>query len=306
MIIRKLKTFMKNPVGAYKNFMAQLIMKMKFLDDKTYIKLQYLNEMNRLPNLKNPKRFSEKMNWVKLYGRKKEYNMMVDKYEVRKYVAEKIGEEYLIPLLGVWDSWDEIDFDALPDEFVIKCTHDSGSVIVCKDKSTFDFEKAKEKINRKLNQSLYDFAREWPYKDLKPRIIAEKFMKEADGSGLKDYKFFCFNGEPTYLYISENLHDHAIATIDFYDIELNNTPFKRTDFKTSNKKIVPPPNYDKMVEFARIFSKDIPHLRVDFYDINGEIYFGELTFFTSAGYLKLDPEEWDLKLGEMMDISDMK
>ena len=154
MIIRKLKTFLKNPVGAYKNFMAHTIMKMKFLNDKTYIKLQYLNEMNRLPNLKNPKTFSEKMNWVKLNDRKKEYNMMVDKYEVRKYVADKIGEEYLIPLLGVWDSWDEIDFSALPDEFVIKCTHDSGSVVVCKDKATFDFEVAKQKINRKTTKNI--------------------------------------------------------------------------------------------------------------------------------------------------------
>ena len=192
------------------------------LSDKAFLKLLYWARVGKKLNLKNPKSYNEKLQWIKLYDRKPEYTVMVDKYSVREYIKEKIGEDYLIPLLGVWDSFDEIDFDKLPDQFVLKCTHDSGGLVICKDKSKLDIEKARTKINKCLKRNFYKYNREWVYKDVKPRIIAEKFMVDESGTELKDYKFFCFDGEPKAMFIAtDRPHD---TRFDFFDMEFNHLP----------------------------------------------------------------------------------
>lgn len=293
---------MKNVAKNPKSLLIALINKLHFLSDKTYLKIRYYIEFGKRLDLKNPKTFNEKLNWLKLYDRNPEYPKMSDKFEVREYIKEKIGEEYLIPLLGVWNNFAEIDFNSLPNQFVLKCTHDSGSVVICKDKSNFDIEKARKKINAKMKKNLYWWAREWVYKDLNPRIIAEKYMEDDIHKDILDYKFFCFNGEPKYIYISKNMSNHENASMCFCDMSYNKAPFGRTDYK--EMKCVPekPIAFDKMKELSKILSENHKFLRVDFYNINGKVYFGELTFYTAAGYTQWTPKEWDLELGKMLNI----
>lgn len=272
------------------------------MPDKTYLKYMHKVLVGKKLNLKDPKTFNEKLNWLKLYNRKPEYCLFVDKYEVKKYIADTIGEQYIIPTLGIYDSFEEIDFDALPDQFVLKCTHDSGSVVICRDKSTFDKEKAREKLTKKFKSNLYWHGREWPYKNLKPRIIAEKYMEQKGSDDLVDYKFYCFSGEPKLLYVSVGLSNHETARIGFVSLDWEIMEMKRTDFKGLDELPEKPATFDKMVELSRILSKDIPFLRADFYEINGELYFGEMTFFPGAGFTKLEPAEWDLKLGSWIKL----
>ena len=272
------------------------------LPDSLYLRLIFLFRMKKILNLKNPKTFSEKLQWLKLHDRNPEYTKMVDKYEVRKYIADKIGEEYLIPLLGVWDSFDEIDFDKLPDQFVLKCNHDSGGLVVCRDKSALDFEKAKSKISKSLRNNYYLHGREWPYKDVKPRIIAEKFMSDENAEnperGLVDYKFYCFEGAPQFAYVSDGLEDHSTANINFVTMEWEKAPFRRLDFKEFDKLPKKPEHFEKMVELSKLLSENIHFVRVDFYEINGKVYFGELTFFPGSGLVDISPKEWDAEIGK--------
>ena len=274
----------------------------KKISDKSYLKLEFYANMGRCLNLNSPQTFNEKLQWLKLYDRKPEYTTMVDKYEVKKLVADLIGEEYIIPTLGVWDSFDEIDFDALPDQFVLKCTHDSGGLAICRSKSTFDKNTAKIKIERAMKRDYFSVHREWPYKNVKPRIIAEKYMQDKGNLDLQDYKFYCFNGEPKFLYVSKGLSNHATARINFVSLDWEKMPFRRTDYAEFDELPPKPKNFDLMIEFAKKLSANIPFLRVDFYDINDKLYFGELTFFPGAGLTALTPTEWDSKLGEWIDL----
>ena len=269
------------------------------LPDSLYIRLKYFQHFKKFPNLKNPKTFNEKLQWLKLHDRNPEYTKMVDKYAVRKYIKEKIGEEYLIPLLGVWDSFDEIDFDKLPEQFVLKCTHDSGGLVICKDKSKLDMEKARKKISACLKNNYYWTGREWPYKKLVPRIIAEKYMVDESGTELKDYKFFCFDGEPKCLFIAtDRPHD---TKFDFYDVEFKHLPFTN-GHPYSGRELKKPQGFDEMLRLARILSKGIKQSRIDFYDINGKVYFGEITFFHWSGFMPFEPEEWDYTLGSYINL----
>ena len=272
------------------------------MSDKAYLKLRYNCIMGKKLNLDNPVTYNEKLQWLKLYDRKPEYTKMVDKYEAKKYVADIIGEEYIIPTLGVWDNVNDIDFDTLPNQFVLKCTHDSGGLVICKDKSELDIENAKNTLNHFLNRNFYNVHREWPYKDVQPRIIAEKYMEDESGKDLKDYKFFCFNGEPKLLYISEGLSDHSTAKISFADMDYNIAEFKRNDFKPFDELPKKPINFEKMKELAKVLSKDRAFIRVDFYEINKKIFFGELTFFPCSGYLPFDPEKYDKILGDWITL----
>lgn len=272
------------------------------MSDKAYLKLRYNCIMGKKLNLDNPVTYNEKLQWLKLYDRKPEYTKMVDKYEAKKYVADIIGEEYIIPTLGVWDNVNDIDFDTLPNQFVLKCTHDSGGLVICKDKAELDIENAKNTLNHFLNRNFYNVHREWPYKDVKHRIIAEKYMEDESGKDLKDYKFFCFNGEPKLLYISEGLSDHSTAKISFADMDYNIAEFKRNDFKPFNELPKKPINFEKMKELAKVLSKDRAFIRVDFYEINKKIFFGELTFFPCSGYLPFDPEKYDKILGDWITL----
>ena len=271
------------------------------LSDKSKITIEYERYMNKKLDLENPKTLNEKLQWLKLNDRKEIYTTMVDKYKVKEYVANIIGEEYIIPTIGIYDRFDDINFEELPKQFVIKCTHDSGSVIVCKDKDQLDISQCKKKIEDMLKRNYYKQHREWPYKDVKHRIIIEKYISNDDEL-IKDYKFFCFNGIPKIMYISEGLENHLTAKMSFYDMDFKITDCKRKDYKLLDYVPKKPYNFEKMKEFAMKLSKDIPHVRVDFYEIGRQIYFGELTFYTCSGFIPFENEEWDKKLGEMLEL----
>ena len=272
------------------------------LSDKCYLKMAFKATFGRKLNLKEPKTFNEKLQWLKLYDRKAEYTTYVDKYKVREYIAEKLGEEYLIPLLGVWDNPDDIDFDALPDQFVLKCNHNSGTgMCICTDKSKLNITKVKKELKKGLKENYYFRGREWPYKNVERKITCEKFLKSGEG-GLIDYKFYCFNGEPKFLYVSQGLDNHATANISFLTMDWQFADFKRNDYNVFNELPKKPKNFDKMVEIAKILSKDVPFLRVDLYEVNDKVYFSELTFFPGSGFTKLEPEEWDYKFGSWIDL----
>lgn len=286
----------------------------KIIPDKLYIYLQYYKHFHKFPNLKRPKTFNEKLQWLKLYDRNPTYTQMVDKYEVRKYIAEKIGEEYLIPLYGVWEKVEDIDFDALPNQFVLKCTHDSGSVIICKDKAAFDEGEAIEKLSKALKKNAFYYGREWPYKNVKPRIIAEKYMEdtiveehvdymENDQEGLTDYKFYCFDGKVEFLYVSIGLGgDHSKASISFITPDWKKAPFQRGDFKQIEGPINQPLHFDKMLCLAEHLSKNMPFIRVDFYEIQGKVYFSELTLYPCSGLMIFEPIEYDEIVGRMLHV----
>lgn len=260
------------------------------LSDERALCILYRLKMCKRLKLNPPVTFNEKLQWLKLYDRNPLYTKLSDKFEVRKYISETIGDNYLIPLLGVWDNFDEINFETLPNQFVLKCTHDSGSIVICKDKKRFDYEKAKKKINKSLKRNYYYIGREWPYKNIKPRIICEEYMVDESGVELKDYKFFCFNGEPEAMFVAT---DRGIDTrFDFYDMQFNHIPFMQ-HYKNATKEINKPAGFDEMVKLSKVLSKEIPHVRVDFYDIYGKIYFGELTFFHFSGFQRFEPERYD-------------
>lgn len=269
--------------------------------DAWYLKEKYKDCMKRKLDLENPRSFNEKLQWLKVYNRNPKYTMMVDKYLVREYIASKIGEEYLIPLVGgPWKKAEDIDFDKLPDKFVLKCNHDSASVVICKDKKTINRSDTITFLNSCLKKNHYYFGREWPYKNVEPLIIAEQYMSNDGCSELNDYKLMCFDGEVKYSFVcSERFSSNLKVT--FFDNDWNVMPFLRSHPKSS-VEIPKPKLYDKMVELAEILSKDIPFIRVDFYEINGKIYFGELTFFPGSGFEAFQPEEWDYKLGELISL----
>lgn len=278
--------------------------KYNYLDDETFIKRKFRAEMGYEIDLDNPRTFNEKINWLKLYDRRPEYTMMVDKYKVRDYIADQLGEEYLIPLLGVWDDPDDIDFDALPNQFVLKCNHNSGTgMCICKDKSKLDIEKVKKELRKGLAQDYYLTGREWPYKDVPRKIICEKYMVDESGYELKDYKLFIFNGEPYFIQVDyDRFTDHHR---NFYNLDWEYQPFTTLYPTNPDRKIDKPSNLDEMINIARKIAskiKDTPFVRIDLYNANGRIYFGEITFFHGSGYERFYPNEYDRKLGEMIKI----
>ena len=272
----------------------------KFLPDKTYIKLKYFVNFHKRLNLKNPQTFNEKLNWLKLYDRNEIYTKMVDKYEAKEYVANIIGDEYIISTLGVYEKFDEINFDDLPNQFVIKCTHDSGGLVICRDKEKLDFNYAKMKIEKCLKNNYFYDNREWPYKNVKPRIIIEKYMEDSKSKELNDYKFFCFNGIPKYMFIAVDRSKHD-TKFNFYDMDFKLLNIKQ-HYPNSKLKIEKPKNFEKMKEMASILSKSIPHLRVDFYEIDGKVYFGELTFSHFGGFVPFEPNKWDYEFGKQIKL----
>lgn len=272
------------------------------LPDELFLKVVFRYRVGYWPDLKNPRSYNEKLQWLKLHDRHPEYTQMVDKIEAKKYVASIIGDKYIIPTLGIWNTVDEIDWDSLPNQFVIKVTSDSGGIVVCKDKTKLDIEKAKAKLKYGWGKNYYRFNKEYTYKDVKPRIIAEQYMEDESGYELKDYKFFCFDGEPKVLFVATDRGKKDEDTkFDFYDIEFNHLPFLNGH---PNARVAPtkPENYEKMVEVARKLSQGMCHVRVDLYNVKGKIYFGELTFFHWSGMTPFEPIEWDYKMGEMINL----
>ena len=274
----------------------------RFISDKVYLKNAYKSGMGKKLNIKSPKTYNEKLQWLKLYDRNPLYTSLVDKYEVKKYIADKIGEEYVIPTLGVWDNFDDIDFDTLPNQFVLKCTHDSGGLVICKDKNHLDIESARKRIETSLKRNYFWFGREWPYKNVKPRIIAETYIEDHETKELRDYKFFCFNGEVKALFVaSERQKKGEEVKFDFFDTDFNHLPI-RQGHPNAVTPPSPPSQFEKMKQFSRELSKDFPHVRVDFYESNGKIYFGELTFYHFSGMKPFHPEEWDYTFGDWITL----
>lgn len=274
------------------------------LPDNLYISLKYFYHFKKLPNLKNPKRYTEKIQWLKLHDRKQEYTKMVDKYLVKDYVASIIGEEYIIPTLGVWENAEDIEFDKLPNKFVLKWNHDSGSVVICKDKTKLNRCAVVAKLAGLKNHNGFNYGREWPYKNVKPLIIAEEYMEDEGTKELRDYKFFTFDGVARAIFIASDRQNESEDTkFDFFDMEYNHLPFTNGH---PNAKIVPekPINFELMKKLAEQLSKGIPHVRVDFYEVNGKVYFGEMTFAHWSGFMPFDPEEWDYKFGEWLLLPD--
>lgn len=279
---------------------------LSFISDEKMLEILYFRVFHKKLNLKSPKTFNEKLQWLKINDRKPEYTKMVDKYEAKKYVAEIIGEEYIIPTLGIWKSFDDINFDKLPNQFVLKCTHDSGGLVICRDKSKFNKKKAKKKIEKSLKVNFYNVGREWPYKNVKPYIIAEQYMEDFDGakdsSGLMDYKFYCFNGKVRCLYVSRGMENHATAKVSFLTPSWEFEPFNRTDYKPFNRLPKKPSTFDEMIKVAESLSANNKFLRVDLYEINEKIYFSELTFSPCSGLMPFEPKEWDEILGNWIDL----
>lgn len=285
-----------------KRILRYLIFKTARLwSDEMYLRSYFYLKLGYKLNLKNPKTFNEKLQWLKINNRKPEMINMVDKVEVKMFVASVIGEEYIIPTLGVYNSVDEIDFNALPDQFVLKCTHDSGGIVICKDKSKLDIQAAKKKLSNGLKVNYYYQNREWPYKNVKPRIIAEQYMTDETGWQLKDYKIFCFNGEPKFIEVD---YDRYVGhKLNVYDLDWNFVDFYMTSPNDVNVNIEKPIELTKMLDFARQLAKNEAFVRVDFYSIGNRIYFGEFTYTPGSGMIDFHPKEWDKKLGEWLKLN---
>lgn len=295
----KIKGFITNPQIRF-GYMTKLGIFNK-MDDEKYLKKAFKVYLGKDLDLGNPETFNEKLQWLKLYDCKPEYTTMVDKYASKKYVADLIGEEYVIPCVGgPWKSVDEIDFDSLPNQFVLKTNHDCGGVVICKDKSTFDFEKAKEVLASHLKRDYYITAREWPYKNVERCIFAESFMKDGERNFLPVYKIMCFGGEPKIIQTIQN-DKQPDETIDYFDTEWEMLPF-RQNFPNSQKPLEKPAKLDEMLSIARKLSKGHSFLRVDVYVINGDVYFSEFTFFSDAGLAAFEPKQWDYTLGSWIKL----
>ena len=299
-IMSKIRTFIDNP----QYFITSPAAKgwLDWVPDSLYLKLLYRVIMGRKLNLKNPKEYNEKLQWLKLNDRKPEYAIMVDKYEVRGYIAELLGEQYLIPCLGIYDSVEDIDIDALPDKFVLKCTHDSGSVEICKDKSCYDMEGAKHRLSQAMKRNYYATYREWPYKYVKPRIIAEGYL-EGDEGDLKDYKVMCFNGEAKIIEVHENRFvEGKVHTQTFYDREWEIVPLTQVETVTVDKPSERPRQLEEILRLSELIAKDMYHARIDWYIEGDKIYFGEITFYDGSGFESFSTPEMERMLGDMIKL----
>ena len=268
------------------------------LPDEVFLSKKYKASLHQKLNLNTPETYTEKLQWLKLYDRRPEYTVMVDKCAAKEYVAFKIGEQYIIPTLGIWDDPDDIDFDLLPEKFVIKCNHNSGlGMYICHNKTAMDVAKIKKELKKGLAQNYYLTGREWPYKNVRRRIIAEKYMEDSTYKELRDYKFFTFGGVPKVLYIAQGRGKGGSTVADFFDMDYNHLPFTIDHDMADN----PPPKpacFEEMKRLAGILSEGTPQLRVDFYEVDGRVYFGEMTFFHCSGFENFHPEEWNKTFGE--------
>ena len=304
-MLKRLKKAFANPKDAVAYLMSQSRL-MRFVGDERYIKWFWALQMNYPLDLENPRTFNEKLQWLKLHNRQKLFNTFVDKYRVRRYIADSIGEQYLIPLLGCYDSFDQIDFESLPEQFVLKCTHGSHCSVICRDKAAFDKAGARRKFYKWMRYNWYWYAREWPYKDVEPRIIAEAYMCDdspENRGGLSDYKFSCFNGRADNVMVCID-RDKDDPKFYFFDKAWN---LLRLNIQGKNARadfsLHKPARIDEMFEIAERLSEGIPYVRVDLYYVNDRIYFGELTLFPAGG---IDPNllpETDELFGLMIDLN---
>ncbi len=276
------------------------------IPDTLYLRIKFYCCIGKPLHLKNPRSFNEKLQWLKQYGRRPIDTVLSDKFAVKSYIAKVIGPQYVIPLIGVWDKFEDIDFDKLPDQFVMKCTHNSGGIVVCKDKASLDIENANRILSAALKHDFYVRSREKAYKDIPRRIIAEKYMEDSKTKELRDYKFFCFDGEPKVLFVASERQKVGEETrFDFFDMDYNHLPFTNGH---PNADVLPekPIKFDEMKVLAAKLSKGMPHVRVDFYEVDGQVFFGEMTYSHWGGMVPFNPEEWDYKLGELITLPNEK
>lgn len=277
------------------------------IPDEQWLKIEYRIRVRKHLNLENPKTFNEKIQWLKIHDRQPQYTMLADKYLVKKYVSQKLGEQYVIPTLGVWDSFEKIDFDNLPKQFVLKCNHDSGGVYICEDKEKLNVTKLRHVFTKELKRDYYLHGRQWVYHDIKRKIIAEKYLLEDICEAgfineILDYKFMCFNGKCKYIFTCSERYSDDGLKVTFFDTKWNMLPFER-HYARSKKCIEPPQNLNKMIRMAEILAEGIKFIRVDFYEINREkIYFGEMTFYPGNGMEEFRPDWWDYELGKQLEI----
>ena len=272
------------------------------IPDKLYLRIKYYIRMGKPLHLNAPVTFNEKLQWLKLYGRRPIDTMLSDKYAVKEYITQKIGAQYVIPLIGVWDRFEDIDFNILPEQFVLKCTHDSGGIVICKNKKEFNYDAAKKILNKGLANDFYVFSREKAYKNIPRRIIAEEYREDPITGELRDYKFFCFDGVPKALFIASDRQVEGEETkFDFFVMYYNHLPFTNGH---PNAKLLPqkPEKFEEMKRLASVLSEGIPHVRVDFYEVSGRVYFGEMTYSHWGGMTPFEPEEWDYKFGSWIHL----
>lgn len=299
---RKIKNIVKNDLTIFFYDKLREIYCKHFISDKNLIRKQFKKRMGREVEFKEPINFTDKLQWLKLNWYDPLATSCADKYEVRRLVSNKIGKIYLNKVYKVYETVDDIDIGKLPKSFVLKGTHGSGFNIICKDKNEMNWNLEKKRMRRWLKKNYYWQTREWVYKDIKPRIICEQYLSEDNEHGsLTDYKFYCFNGKPTYCQVIRGRGSNE--TIDFYDVKWNNMGFSGLrPLPNSNLDSKKPDKYEEMIDLAKILSENFPFVRVDFYYVNNNIYFGELTFFPHSGMGKFDPPEWDLKLGKLLNL----
>ena len=306
----KVKKGLEYPYGILDNMLTKNASKIN--DDEFYVKWKFFARKHKFLNLKHPVTYNEKCNWLKLYYRNPLFTTMADKIEVKKYVDERLGPGHTFPLLKVYDNPDEINFEELPNQFVLKCNHNSGEgMVICRDKANgilrhgksadktnLTYDEIRNGLKIALKQDYFASEREWPYKNIKRRILAEKFMTMDDGSNLQDYKFFCFDGEPKYIWTGSN---YDPMWFDVYSIDWKNQHVK-WGYPAGPEILPPPTQLEEMLDIARKLSKGIPHVRVDLYSIGGTIYFGEFTFFTWAGMGNFAPPKWDKIFGDLINL----
>ena len=300
---RKLKKALSRPAATFVHVLG--FERTKFIPDELYLRSEFKYRTGRKLDLAKPETFNEKLQWLKLHDRRNEYTVMVDKYLVRSYVGGRIGEKYLVPLLGVWDDPDDIDFSALPDQFVLKCNHNSGTgMCICRDKSRIDERKVREELRRGLKENFFYLGREWPYKHVPRKIIGEKYLTDGAGDGLKDYKVLCFHGEPKLIELHKGrFTDHQ--TQDFYDPQWRKTSISMarvSHFNVSDTIEPKPAALDEMLRLSRILAEGIPHVRVDWYIVGEQLYFGELTFYDGSGFDVYDDPADDLLIGSWLTL----
>lgn len=275
------------------------------ISDSLFLKITYYLRTGRKLNITQPERYNEKLQWLKINDKNPLYTNLVDKASVKDIVSNTIGKQYIVPTLGTWSNVNQIDFNDLPEKFVLKCTHDSGGIVICEDKNTFDYSLAEKVLNKSLKYRYYAYGREWPYKKVTPQIIAEPFLEDSKTKELRDYKFFCFNGKAEYMFIAANRQSSDIeTTFDFYDMDFNHLDIIN-GHPNSSVPLDKPLNFDLMKNLAEILSEGIPHVRIDFYEVNGQVFFGEYTFYHYSGFTPFVPDEWDYILGKHLDIWDI-
>lgn len=300
-MLKNLRRIIKEPRLIFTHLLSQYC---HWMNDECYLKILYFIYLGKFLHLKSPRTFNEKLQWLKLYNRCSEYMNFVDKVAVKNYVTSMIGSEYIIPTLGIWDKFDDINFETLPEQFVLKCTHDSGGVVICKSKESLDKKEAKRKIESSLKKNYFYAGREYPYKNIIPQIIAEKYMVDESGTELKDYKVHVFNGIP------------YVIQVDFDRFTNHRRNLYSTDWLALNKGIKFPMGYDKeiqkpvvlekMLELSVKLASDIPYIRCDFYCVENKLYFGELTFYHGSGFETFTPKSFDRELGRLIKLPQLK